>query len=106
MKVVIDGVEYKVTWMYFGSGGRGDRERTECFIVRSDTDKGVGHSHVARYFKDQHSKENARKYSLDAALRRGSLFTKDQRKLFWEAYFARKVKVIDDGGHTGIDHKK
>lgn len=110
MVVKLNGKEYMVQWHHRypkvskhrklsqrGETVEVNRGGTSCIlweIVPSEHHKPgyratVAEVHLTRYYKDMFSKESGRKYSLAAVLR-GMGFSRDERKVFWDTYFARK----------------
>lgn len=90
MKVPFRGHTYSVWWEYANDGNT-----TTCHISRpgETPDTTVTRSHtVNRYYKEKHSRENARKYSLAGVLK-GWIDSKDGREVFWIHYLNRNEKT-------------
>lgn len=66
---------------------------TSCYIeelLSISTKRLIGLAELKCYYKDQFSKETGRKISMTKALENAG-FSKEERTVFWETYFARLV---------------
>ena len=83
--VDIGGEEIKVQFWYstFGDGGK----VTHCDVLDGD-DCCIGSGITLCSPQDQFNKNTGRKIALSRAL--DEIFARDERQLFWDAYFAAR----------------
>ena len=83
--VDIGGKEVKVRFWYvtYGDGGKA----THCDVLDGDGDC-IGSGLASCSPRDQFNKNTGRKIALSRAL--DEIFTRDERQLFWDAYFAAR----------------
>lgn len=90
MKVIIEGIEYRVRWQY-DLPTRTGYNQTSCYI---QSDGEIQVQSVKKWHKDEHNKEYARKASLKKVLLTMYPTDKNKRKVFWDAYVHRKDSVF------------
>lgn len=94
MIVDLNGNRFLVKWRHFRPNQVETKPNggTECAIYRLDGEDQtmVTTASIQCYYKDCFSKETGRKISLKRSLEQCSHFTKNSRKVFWDAYFNRK----------------
>lgn len=90
MKIVIDSVEFQISWKH-NNNGQGQRSSTQCIIKRSNSPLEVHIGTSTCHPKDNFNKKIGRKVSFAHAV--SSFPDKNTRRRFWEAYLHLTLKV-------------
>ena len=99
---------YNVWWRYQRLAGHRRGPLTKCFIGFDGTQEYIAYGSTRCAPSDRFEKEKGRKLSLAEALREGG-WDRSERRVFWQAYFARANKPLTSsaaGDKLGIAHTK